>query len=65
MIPVSCTQRFSKGQKYSVLYPSDYELFRPHKTNIQQKGVIGELDYNRHDRLFVQEYGIKASTTVA
>ena len=24
MTPVSCTQRFSKGLKYSVLYPSDY-----------------------------------------
>ena len=23
------------------------------KTNIQQKGVIGELTYNRHNRMFV------------
>ena len=37
----------------SVLYPSDYEWFRPKKTNIQQKGVIGELTYSRPNRMSV------------
>ena len=42
-----------------MLYPSDYEQFRPKKTNIQPKGAIGELNCSRPNRLFVYEYGIK------
>ena len=53
MMLVSCTQQFSTGQKYSVLYPSDDESFGPQKANIQQKWVIGELNYSRPNILFV------------